>query len=226
MLDRAEQEGLPVPRSRQRRRATPTSAKHRTKDTTPDGARPPAPCNPVGTAVVRFLLLTGWREHEALSLEWAHVDTDRGCATLPESKTGRSVREFGAPALAVVRTMRAYRQASNPYVFPGAKRGAHYTDTARVWDAVRHAAGLSEVRLHDLRHAFANVAASGGLTLPLIGALLGHVDSATTARYAHLVESSRKRAAELTSAAVATALAGARDRAIDSPDVLPFAKRA
>jgi len=118
------------------------------------------------------------------------------------------VRELGAPALAVLDAMRAYRRVGSPYVFPGAKPGAHYTDTARVWDAVRHAAGLADVRLHDLRHAFASVAASGGLNLSLIGALLGHTDAATTARYAHLLESSRKRAAETVSGAVAAALAG------------------
>jgi hypothetical protein len=62
----------------------------------------------------------------------------------------------------------------NPYVFPNAEPGAHLVDTARVWDAARHAAGLADVRLHDPRHAFASVAASGGLT-PLIGALLRRV---------------------------------------------------
>jgi hypothetical protein len=91
---------------------------------------------------------------------------------------------------------------------PGANPGSHYTDTARVWDAVRPATGLPDVRLHDLRHTFASVAASGGLTLLLIGALLGHTDTSTTGRCAHLIECSRKRAAELTSAAVAAALAG------------------
>ena len=236
-LARAEREGLPVPPTRQRRRATPATAKHRTKDSAPDGARPPAPCNPAGVGVLRFLLLTGWREREALTLEWTHVETTRGVATLPDTKTGRSVRELGAPALAVLDAMRAYRQVGSPYVFPGAKRGAHYTDTARVWDAVRHAAGLPDLRLHDLRHAFASVAASGGLTLPLIGALLGHTDSATTARYAHLVDSSRKRAAEQTSAAVAAALAGhsaalatpehgSGDASGERPNVLQFARRA
>jgi hypothetical protein len=92
----------------------------------------------------------GWREREALTLEWAHVDFGRGVATLPDTKTGRSVRELGTPALAVLDAMRAYQQAGTPFVFPGAKPGAHYTDTARVWDAVRHAAGLPDVRLHDL----------------------------------------------------------------------------
>jgi integrase len=166
------------------------------------------PLNPVGVAALRFLLLSGWREGEALTLGWDHVDFGRGVATLPDTKVGRSVRQLGAPALAVLDSMRAYRQAGNRFVFPGAKPGSHFTDTARVWDAVRNAAGLPEIRLHDLRHAFASVAASGGLTLTLIGSLLGHTDASTTARYAHLVESSRKRAAEMTSTAVADALGG------------------
>jgi integrase len=208
-LRRAERDGLPVPPKRQRRRATESTAKHRPKSVAADGARPLSPLNPVGVGVLRFLLLSGWREREALTLQWSQVDFARGVATLPDTKTGHSVRELGKPALAVLDEMRAHRRAGSPYVFPGLKSGAHYTDTARIWDAVRHAAGLPDVRLHDLRHAFASVAASGGLTLPLIGALLGHTDSATTARYVHLVESARKGAAESTSAAIAAALRGA-----------------
>jgi hypothetical protein len=124
-------------------------------------------------------------------------------------------------------------------VFPGAKPGTHFTDTARLWAAVRHAAGLPDVRLHDLRHAFASVAASGGLMLPLIGALLGHTDSATTARYAHLVDTSRRRAADSVSGAVAAALAGIDSlaapstdrglgdpRVLERPTALPFQQRA
>jgi integrase len=223
-LLRAQVKGLPVPPSRQRRRATPATVKHRPKDTAPDGVRPPAPFNPVGVGVLRFLLLSGWRQREALTLRWSQVDFARGVATLPDTKTGRSVRELGTPALAVLDEMRRFQRAENPYVFPGLRPGACYTDTARVWDAVRNAARLPDVRLHDLRHAFASVAASGGLTLPVIGALLGHTDSATTARYAHLVESSRKRAAEQTSAAIATALVGraVREQEAQTPPLAPL----
>jgi integrase len=45
---------------------------------------------------------------------------------------------------------------------------------------------LADFRLHDLRHSFASVGAAANLGLPVIGALLGHADPATTARYAHL----------------------------------------
>lgn len=47
-------------------------------------------------------------------------------------------------------------------------------------------AGMIDVRIHDLRHSFASVAAGGGASLPMIGALLGHTQAQTTQRYAHL----------------------------------------
>lgn len=227
-LRTAEREGLPIPPAKQRRRASDATKKHRTRDTDADGARRPVRFSPVSVAVIRFLLLSGWREGEALTLEWGHVDMKKGVVILPDSKTGQSVRELGAPALEVLSSMKPERQRGNPYVFPGAKHGAHYTDTARVWYAVRHAAGLDDVRLHDLRHSFASVGAAAGLTLPLIGAMLGHTDSATTARYAHLTQSNAlRRAADATSGTVAALLDGERqDDAGPSADVLPFPRRA
>jgi site-specific recombinase XerD len=61
------------------------------------------------------------------------------------------------------------------------------------------------LRVHDLRHAFASEGATVGLSLPMIGALLGHTNPATTARYAHLFDdplraASKKIGARLTAA--------------------------
>jgi site-specific recombinase XerD len=65
---------------------------------------------------------------------------------------------------------------------------------------VRHAAKLDDVRLHDLRHSFASVTASSGGSLLLIGKLLGHRDTATTAKYAHLFDDPIRDAADRASA--------------------------
>ena len=65
-----------------------------------------------------------------------------------------------------------------------------------TWKAVRDEARLPELRLHDLRHAYASVLASGGLSLPIIGALLGHTTPTTTARYAHLLDDPLRQATE------------------------------
>ena len=200
-LRRAEKEGLPSPPDKLRRRATEETAKHRSKKF---GALKQA--NPIGVAVIRFLLLTGWREGEALNLRWTEVNFDRGSVTLPDTKTGKSERELGAPAVLLLSDLKKIRRRDNLFVFYGSKSNSHFTDTARVWNCVRHAAGLADVRIHDLRHGYASVGLASGLTLPVIGSLLGHSDVATTARYAHLADSARKRAADLTASAIATAL--------------------
>ena len=85
----------------------------------------------------------------------------------------------------------------------------------RVWEAVRHSAKLEGVRLHDLRHSFASVGAAGGLSLTMIGALLGHREVSTTQRYAHLGDDPRKAAADRVSAHVAAAMAP--EPAADTP---------
>ena len=69
-------------------------------------------------------------------------------------------------------------------------------------------AGLDDVRLHDLRHSFASVAVSGGASLPIIGALLGHTSSATTQRYAHLHDDPLRALSEAIGGKIAASLAG------------------
>ena len=71
-------------------------------------------------------------------------------------------------------------------MIPGTRFESASAAIDNVWPNVRRAAGLDRVRLHDLRHSFASVGAAGGLSLPIIGALLGHKHATTTARYAHL----------------------------------------
>jgi integrase len=75
--------------------------------------------------------------------------------------------------------------AGNPRVIPGVKAESASAAIDNVWPGIREAAGRADVRLHDLQHSFASVGAGGGLSLPIIGALLGHKHAATTARYAH-----------------------------------------
>jgi integrase len=68
--------------------------------------------------------------------------------------------------------------------------------------------GFTDVRIHDLRHAFASVAASSGMGLPIIGKMLGHSQPATTARYAHLASDPVKAAAAATADKIAAAMVG------------------
>ena len=56
--------------------------------------------------------------------------------------------------------------------------------------------GVLDARLYDLRHSFASIGAAGGLSLPIIGKLLGHTRTPTTARYAHLADDPLREATE------------------------------
>jgi integrase len=83
-------------------------------------------------------------------------------------------------------------------------------------------AGLTDVRIHDLRHAFASVAASSGMGLPIIGKMLGHTQAATTARYAHLASDPVKAAAAAVAGKIAAAMWGSGKAGKDSAAVVPL----
>lgn len=152
------------------------------------------PINPFAVAAIRFLLLTGWRKSEALSLRWDAIDWQRGQVDLADSKTGRSIRQLGAPALQLLSSLTRF--SGSPWVFPGLDPAQHLVDLKHVWQAIRHEAGLADVRLHDLRHTFASHALGAGCSLAEVGKLLGHRDLNSTQRYAHLADEAIRSAAD------------------------------
>ena len=165
---------------------------------------------PWTAGAIRLLVLTGARLGEVLGLRWGQVDLEAGCLRLPDSKTGAKVIHLNAPAREVLASLP--RITGNPHVVCGAKRGAPLVNLEKPWRRVRKAALLDDLRLHDLRHSFASTAVAGGLTLPLIGALLGHANVATTARYAHLAADPVKAATELVGKRIAEAMAATSQR--------------
>jgi len=159
---------------------------------------------PAAASALRLLLFTGCRLREILHLRWEHVDFERGCLFLPDSKSGRKTVILNAPALSVLKGL----ERIGPYVVPGDDLERPRHDLKRPWDAVTKRAGLIGVRLHDLRHTYASFGAGGGLGLPIIGRLLGHSQAATTERYAHLDNDPLRRASEAIAGRIAAALEG------------------
>ena len=156
-------------------------------------------------------MFTGARLSEILTLRWEHVDFERQVLDLPDSKTGRKQIFLSAPALQVLSELP--RVQGNPHVIVGERAGAHLVNLQKPWDRIRQAAGLEGVRLHDLRHSFASVAAASGLSLPIIGKLLGHTKAVTTERYAHLAADPIRAANDVIASRIADALqAGSRGR--------------
>ena len=143
---------------------------------------------------IRLLSLTGARLGEILKLKWDYVNWEKGTLDLPDSKTGEKSIYLNEPAKDILAEI--IRQVDNPYVICGNKQGEHIVNLQKSWRRIRAKAVLDDVRLHDLRHTFASIAVSGGMSLPLIGALLGHSQPRTTARYAHLASGPLKEAVE------------------------------
>lgn len=174
--------------------------------------------SPYILAAIKLLIFTGARLSEILDLRWEWVDFERGEARLPDS-TGAKTLHLPAPALAVLAELP--RLEGNPYVIVGNVAGARLVNLEKPWRAIRKAAGLHDVRLHDLRHAFASVAASSGMGLPIIGKMLGHVHAATTHRYAHLASDPVKAAAATVANKIADAMQG---NAATTGGIVPLAR--
>jgi integrase len=162
---------------------------------------------PASIAAIRLILLTGCRSGEIKGLRWSEVDFERRCLRLADSKTGRKTIYLSSGTLQVLADIE--RLADNPYVIVGANPGAHLIGLTRPWFRIRKRAGLDDVRLHDLRHTYASVGAGIGLSLPMIGNLLGHTVPATTQRYAHLAAHPMLEAAERVGASLHAAMSGA-----------------
>lgn len=168
--------------------------------------------SPFALAAVRFLLFTGARPAEALSMTWGMVDFEARVVRLPESKTGQKALVLSAPAAELLAELP--RTEGEARVFPPRQaermgRRVAEADLESAWRRIRARAGLEDVRLYDAcRHGFASLAVAGGASLFLVGKLLGHAKATTTERYAHLADDPQRAVAEAVGGRIAAALAG------------------
>jgi integrase len=141
--------------------------------------------------VIRLLMLTGARRGEALNARWEQFDLETAVWIKPAVMT-KQRRLHRAPlsgaAVALLRLIRERVPQDCPWVFPGDAEGRPLIEIKRFWDDVCQQADLHDFRIHDLRHTFASLLVSGGMSLPMIGKLLGHTQVQTTLRYAHLFD--------------------------------------
>ncbi|MEM1132749.1 MAG: tyrosine-type recombinase/integrase [Pseudomonadota bacterium] len=146
-------------------------------------------------AAIKLLMLTGRRLNEVLRLKWEWVDLEAKVLRLPDTKTGALLVSLGDPAIEVLNELKSLG-ADETFVIRGKRTGAHLVNLQKPWRAIRGMADLEDVRLHDLRHTFASVGAGMGLSLHMLGRLLGHTQAATTRRYAHLAQDPVRSAAD------------------------------
>ena len=134
---------------------------------------------------VYVALFTGARRSNVLAMRWVDLNLDAATWTIPaaDSKSRKSVLLPLVPN--VVKILRS-RPVASEFVFPGRHGRGHLKDPMRAWRSICARAGLTDLRIHDLRRTFGSWQAAGGTSLPIIGKSLGHTSTDATAIYSRL----------------------------------------
>ena len=162
---------------------------------------------PASVAAIRVTALTGLRISEVLAIRWEHIDFASRRLALPQTKTGRRSHHLPAAALDIVRAVPRLNKGN--HVFAVDARGAlTYRTVRHHFGEAAKLAGLSDVRLHDLRRTVMTNAAAAGVGTHVLRDLLGHKTTAMADRYVRSVGSPVADAREAIGAAMAAAMAG------------------
>jgi integrase len=173
--------------------------------------------NSTGLAVIQFIILSGFRRHEALAIERAWL-LDAGGVDFPDTKSGAQVRPIGRAAITVLRAQCS--RGDRNWVFPADRGAGHFVGVRKVLGRVCKRVNLEGVTPHVLRHTFASVAGDLGYSELTIAGLLGHASGSSTSDYVHL-DAALVTAADRVSAVIAAALDGK-----PGAQVFPIAKKA
>lgn len=135
--------------------------------------------------IVPLLLLLGCRKHELLDSHWTDFDLERRSWRIPLAKSGKA-RHVPLSKAAIEILAQLPRWEGCPFVIPNTDTHKPFVNIHRAWNNARIAAGLPEVRMHDLRHSMASNMVNSGRSIYEVANVLGHSQLKTTQRYAHL----------------------------------------
>ena len=161
--------------------------------------------SPANVAAIRFAAVTGLRIGEVLAVRWEHVDFEAGRLLLPETKTGRRSHDLPTAALAILTAIP--RIGDWAFTNTGTE-AATYKYVRAQFAAAAKAAGLEDVRLHDLRRTVMTRAAAAGVGTHVLRDLLGHKTTAMADRYVRAVGNPVRDAREQVGAAMAAMMEG------------------
>lgn len=137
--------------------------------------------------IVALLLLTGCRKRELLDAKWEEFHLDRQMWRIPMQRAKTSKTRHVPLSKAAMEILEQLpRWDDCPYVVPNPSTLKPFWSVYHCWDKARKAAGLPDVRMHDLRHSAASNLVNSGQSLYVVGTILGHAQAKTTQRYAHL----------------------------------------
>jgi integrase len=140
-----------------------------------------APIRRQATLLFKLLLLTGARTGKWRTAEWAWIDLDGRTLRLPDAKTGGPP----VPLSSAVQALLSKAPRKSRFIVPDDDFAAPLpaATVSHAWEAVRTAAGIPDLRVHDLRHGFATRGAALGASAVILRDALGHKTLAMTGRY-------------------------------------------
>lgn len=147
--------------------------------------------------LIKVMLFTGARRMNVFSMRWSELDLDAGIWTIPASKfkTGEK-SEIELIPLVVDILKKRKRETSSVFVFPARSKTGFISDPKKQWKKLIERAGLSNLRMHDLRRTCGSYQAIAGSSLLLIGKSLGHRNMKTTEVYARVDSSPIRKSME------------------------------
>ena len=139
--------------------------------------------NPTMRDFFLLALLTGARRSNVCSMRWENLDMNGRIWRIAKTKNGTPQNVPLSPEAIVVLEGRA---RAGEWVFPGDGATGHIVEPKKAWAALLKAAGLENLRVHDLRRTLGSWQARTGASLPIIGKSLNHKTHQATAIYARL----------------------------------------
>lgn len=150
---------------------------------------------------LKFILLTGCRRGEALGATWDQIDLQEGVWTKPPAQTKQRRRHRIPLSRGCLELLELAKGRSPTIVFPG-RTGSPLVELKKVFGEICRDAGISSLRIHDLRHTYASYLASDGVELATVAKLLGHSQLSTKLRYAHLFDERLREATNIMASAI------------------------
>lgn len=158
-----------------------------------------------------LLLWTGARRGNVAAMQWEDVDLGQGTWRIPSTKNGKpAIIPLTAPAVEILTRRKA--SASSAFVFPSYGKSGYIAEPKAAWERVLATAGITGLRMHDLRRTAGSYMAATGASLPIIGKALGHLSTSSTHVYARLNVDPVRAAMDASTAAMMAAAKGAKKK--------------
>jgi integrase len=133
-------------------------------------------------------LYTGARRGNLLGMRWEQVNLNSPSWRIPETKNGEPMTVPLVEEAAEILTRRAQDAQSLEWVFPGPGKSGHLENVGKAWNRILKRAGLSDLRIHDLRRSLGSWMASTGANMVMTQRALGHKTIAASLIYQRMAQ--------------------------------------